>query len=342
MFICFSTFSAFGQFNADAYWPMVFPVGRMTDNASANVLTMGFNVNYRFSEKFENQYGLAYHGFGQRYGNRIHIIPLTMGINYYLTPGPIMPFITFRMGGYITSGKTGFGGARKGSFFGISPGFGMIYPLHEALSLKVATMYHIQEITGHNQYYLGLEAGINFKISPVHQFLKKVFVPSQKKEENTAVNKSSSNKKTRISLQNYYEILYDAQSAYRVILKNPRGNELSVLLEDARKNQTAYNMESLHSTNKEIASKWSSQKTTMLNLDPEAKILLKDKTTQLRNYKAELEKMPLQSDDNNFGLASSDKSMTVKSKLNQFQEECRELIGLMDELLSLNTQVSQN
>jgi len=165
--ISFVTFSASAQIGIGGTVGLTLPMGDF-----GNGLNTGFGFNaigkYILPNSMAVGVSVGYSSFGTSSESfSFGVIPITGIIEYYFGEGAFRPYLGSDLGLYMFRSKVTFLGSSSSStdtYFGIAPTGGVSYDISDNLSLCANAKYNFVMSEGSNSTWIGLNAGVIFKL----------------------------------------------------------------------------------------------------------------------------------------------------------------------------------
>lgn len=171
-FLCIIVFNAHAQINIGATVGLQIPTGSFSDGVKTG---FGFNVvgKYMLKENLAVGLNLGDQFFGLKdigiagVSASASIVPITGLFEYHFGSGKVKPYLGADLGLYVLTAKAKYQGVTSSStktYFGFAPVGGIICGINEKLSFCANLKYNDVLSEGESTTWLGINAGIIFKI----------------------------------------------------------------------------------------------------------------------------------------------------------------------------------
>lgn len=165
--LSFMAMNAQAQMSVGATAGLQLPMGDFADGFKMGI---GFNISGRYMLKDNLAVG-ANVGFtkfgGEVDGYSASIMPITGMVEYYFSEGSMRPFVGGDVGLYnykINIDVAGFESSASETYLGFAPTGGVLIEKSESLSFIIKGKYHIVTTEGSSSSWLGVNAGVIFKL----------------------------------------------------------------------------------------------------------------------------------------------------------------------------------
>lgn len=165
--ISFVTFSASAQIGIGGTLGLTLPMGDFGDGFKTG---FGFNAigKYNLSDNMAIGVSVGYSSFGTGSENlSFGVIPIIGIFEYSFGEGAFKPYIGSDLGLYMFRSKVTFFGSSSSSsdtYLGFAPTAGIMYDISGNLSFCANAKYNFVLSEGSNSTWIGLNAGIIFKL----------------------------------------------------------------------------------------------------------------------------------------------------------------------------------
>jgi opacity protein-like surface antigen len=164
---CFVAFNANAQMSFGGTLGLTMPMGDFGTG-----LKTGFGLNvigkYSLADNMAVGASVGYSSFGSGSENiSFGVIPITGIFEYSFGEGAFKPYIGSDLGLYMFRSKITFLGVSSSSsstYFGFAPTAGVMYDISDNLSFCANAKYNFVMSEGSNSTWIGLNAGIIFKL----------------------------------------------------------------------------------------------------------------------------------------------------------------------------------